>query len=89
MATSTSSNGSSATSIWCSRSRPCATIERLQRKAKLFFVWPWFARQLLKLNPAFVNTIAVYLMPETIRAGAHVYLHTIMERRREAPARGD
>jgi hypothetical protein len=56
------------------------TIERLRRKAQMFFFWPWLARRLLQANPGYVNTIAVYLMPETIRAGAHVYLHTVMER---------
>jgi SAM-dependent methyltransferase len=56
------------------------TILRLQRKAKMFFFWPWFARRLLQRDPALVNTIAVLLMPETIRAGAHVYLYTVLER---------
>jgi ubiquinone/menaquinone biosynthesis C-methylase UbiE len=56
------------------------TILRLQRKAKLFFFWPWFARRLLQRDPALVNAIAVLLMPETIRAGAHVYLHSVLER---------
>jgi hypothetical protein len=56
------------------------TIVRLQRRARMFFFWPWLARRLLHHNPAFVNTIAVLLMPETIRAGAHVYLHTVMQR---------
>lgn len=56
------------------------TILRLQRKAKLFFFWPWFARRLLERDPALVNAIAVLLMPETIRAGAHVYLYSVLER---------
>ena len=56
------------------------TIKRLQGKARLFYFWPWMARQLLRWNPAFANTVAVYLMPETIRTGAHVYLQTVMER---------
>lgn len=56
------------------------TILRLQRKAKLFFFWPWFARRLLQSDPALVNAIAVLLMPDTIRAGAHVYLYSVLER---------